>query len=229
MTIAGRPDEIPDSVPVFPLPDVVLFPRTVLPLHIFEPRYREMVAAALEGDGCIAMALLRPGWEADYQGSPAYHDVGCVGRITEAARTEDGRYYLKLVGHRKVVFGELVGDGPYRTARLRAVEEAVPDDQDPESREELVRLLGVCAVLAQELSEKSFPLVTVDQGLPYEPVVNSVCFHVGIPAEVKQSLLEEDDVRARCRRLTELLEAHLHKVVLARDDGSPDEEPERVN
>lgn len=67
--------------PVFPLPNAVLFPDTVLPLHIFEPRYRQMIHDAANGDGRIAVALLEPGYEEEYEGAPAFHRVGTVGRI----------------------------------------------------------------------------------------------------------------------------------------------------
>jgi len=207
---------IPQTAPVFPLPGVVFFPRTVLPLHIFEPRYRTMIADAEKGDRCIAVSLLRAGWEKEYDGAPAFHDVGCVGAMTDVTRTGDGRYYLKLVGLRKVILGDLVGVEPYRTACIQPVEESVPGDFDPESRGDLARLLGACAVLVQELSEKAFPMVTVKEGLPYETVVNSVCAHVGLPPEIKQSLLETNDLRNRCVRLTDFLEEHLQRLLLSR-------------
>jgi Lon protease-like protein len=73
---------LPPIIPIFPLPNVVLFPSVFLPLHIFEPRYRAMVRDALGGDRIIGMALLRPGWDAHYEGSPAVYEVGCAGLIT---------------------------------------------------------------------------------------------------------------------------------------------------
>jgi len=216
MTLPDSSVAIPEAAPVFPLPNVVFFPQTVLPLHVFEPRYREMVENADKGDRCIAMSLLMPGWEQEYEGTPAFHEIGCIGRITELRKTEDGRYYLKLVGMRKVALLDPSGASPYRTARIRPIEETVPDDLAPESRDDLVRLLGACVVLVQEVSEKPFPMVTVKEGLPYETVVNSVCAHAGIPAGVKQSLLEIDDVRERCLKLTDFLETHLQRILLSR-------------
>jgi uncharacterized protein len=227
-----RPDpsfSIPAAAPVFPLPNAVLFPHTILPLHVFEPRYRTMVAEASRGEGCIAVSLLRPGWEKDYEGSPAYHEIGCVGRMTDVALTGDGRYYLKLVGLRKVALGEPIRSSPYRTAPIRAIEEMPPGDHSPSNREDLVRLLGACAVLVQEISEKPFPMVTLNEGLPYETVVNSVCAHVGLPPEVKQSLLEIDDLRERCLKLTAFLEAHLQKLLLSREKAARGGDPGLVN
>src|SRR5262249_30357040 len=87
-----------DLLPLFPLPNVVLFPNVFLPLHIFEPRYREMVADALATDRLIGMVLLRPGWERDYEGRPPVYPVGCSGVITHAERLADGRYNIVLRG-----------------------------------------------------------------------------------------------------------------------------------
>ena len=70
-----------DLLPLFPLPNVVLFPNVFLPLHIFEPRYREMVADAIAGDRMIGMVLLRPGWENNYEGRPPVYPIGCSGLI----------------------------------------------------------------------------------------------------------------------------------------------------
>src|SRR4249919_2047953 len=87
-----------ELLPIFPLPNVVLFPGVFLPLHIFEPRYREMVADALAGDRVIGMVLLRPGYEHDYDGHPSVYSVGCSGVITHCERLTDGRYNLILRG-----------------------------------------------------------------------------------------------------------------------------------
>src|SRR5204862_66647 len=85
-----------DLLPLFPLPNVVLFPNVFLPLHIFEPRYREMVGDALAGDRMIGMVLLKPGWESDYEGRPPVYPIGCSGVITHAERLQDGRFNIVL-------------------------------------------------------------------------------------------------------------------------------------
>ena len=89
-----------DLLPLFPLPNVVLFPNVFLPLHIFEPRYRAMVADAIAGDRMIGMVLLRPGWEHDYEGRPPVFAVGCSGVITHVEQLADGRYNIVLRGSR---------------------------------------------------------------------------------------------------------------------------------
>jgi len=87
-----------ELLPLFPLPNVVLFPNVFLPLHIFEPRYREMVADAAASDRMIGMVLLRPGWERDYEGRPPIYPIGCSGVMTHVDRLSDGRYNLVLRG-----------------------------------------------------------------------------------------------------------------------------------
>src|ERR1700681_1365913 len=94
---------------LFPLPNVVLFPHVIQPLLIFEPRYRQMTADALAGDRLISLALLRPGWEEDYEGRPAVHPIGCLGKIVADQHLDGGRYNLLLRGLRRV---RLLGDVP---------------------------------------------------------------------------------------------------------------------
>jgi Lon protease-like protein len=220
---------IPSSAPVFPLPNLVFFPRTVLPLHIFEERYRRMTAEALATDGCIAMTLMRPDDVPANGGSPLYHEIGCLGKISTSSKTEDGRYYLELAGLKKVELGEVLGSEPYLRARVQPIDEKVPLDEADGSHDELVRLLGACGVLLQEISDSDFPLVSIRQGLPYENVVNSISFHLGIPPKVKQSLLEENDIRSRCQKLTGLVEEHLQKMLLEREIEAEEDDSHLVN
>jgi Lon protease-like protein len=110
---------LPEVIPLFPLPNVVLFPRMLLPLHVFEPRYKQMVTDALEGERLIAIALLKSGWEPDYDGRPPIHEMVCLGRITTNERLDSGRYNIVVTGiHRAVVVDELDAGQPYRVAKL---------------------------------------------------------------------------------------------------------------
>src|SRR5436190_18834387 len=93
---------LPPSIPIFPLPATVLFPSVFLPLHIFEPRYRQMVNDALAGDRTIGMVLLKAGFETDYEGKPPVYHTGCSGLITHVERMDDGRFNLILRGLEKV-------------------------------------------------------------------------------------------------------------------------------
>jgi Lon protease-like protein len=116
-------------VPVFPLPDVVLFPKTLLPLHIFEDRYRTMTREAIAGDGRIAIALLRDGWEKDYHDNPAIHKVACLGKIETYEELEGGRYNIVLVGIRRVRLVREVQQAPYRRAEIEPIIERCGDEK----------------------------------------------------------------------------------------------------
>ncbi|MEK7330415.1 MAG: LON peptidase substrate-binding domain-containing protein, partial [Candidatus Eisenbacteria bacterium] len=118
-------------VPVFPLPGVVLFPGAQLPLHVFELRYRTMVREALSGERVIALALLRPGWERDYQGSPEFHPLGCLARIDEVAWLPNDCYNLRLLGLARVRLGRLVREFPYRAARTQVLPQEPLSEDDP--------------------------------------------------------------------------------------------------
>src|SRR5215471_18460248 len=114
--------DLPSIIPLFPLPNVVLFPQVMLPLHIFEPRYRQLTVDALAGDRLIGMVLLRPGWESDYEGRPALYQTGCLGRILAEQRLDDGRFNILLRGITRVrLVVEIEHDKLYRSARVEPV------------------------------------------------------------------------------------------------------------
>src|SRR5947209_1146443 len=114
-----------DLLPLFPLPNVVLFPNVFLPLHIFEPRYREMIADALASDRLIGMVLLKPGWEREYEGRPAVYPIGCSGVMTHAEPLADGRYNIALRGVERFRIVEENHSRSYRRAIVEPVADGV--------------------------------------------------------------------------------------------------------
>ena len=135
---------LPETIPIFPLQDVVLFPNSAAPLHIFEPRYRAMVADALEGDSIIGMILLEPGHEAEYEGRPPIFAIGCAGVIIAVEELPDGRYNIVLDGLTKFrVLSEDVSRS-YRLAEVEALPEVLEESDRPllaERRQQLERAL----------------------------------------------------------------------------------------
>ncbi len=192
---------------LFPLPNLVLFPHAVQPLHIFEPRYRQMTADALEGDRLIAMALLRPGWEDKYQGRPPLFPMACLGIITADQQLPDGRYNLLLRGVARVeIVEELPGDKPYRLANVRRVHDVEPADEGDARhlRLHLASLLPPwCA--GQEAVLKQFRKL-VESPVPLGPFCDILAFSLPLEVAFKQQLLEQRDVAERARLLAE----HLH-------------------
>lgn len=199
---------IPTRIPIFPLPNAVLFPKVFLPLHIFEPRYRAMVEDALAGDRVIGMVLLRPGYEASYEGRPPVYAVGCAGSITHAERRDDGRFDIVLHGIAKFrIAGEDVSRA-YRLARIEAIAEADEDAQGAAMDFERQRLLGLLKILLARLgSEARFP-----PDLPDEELVNGFAQNLDLDVLERQALLERPGVLSRCRALADLLEMRTHAV-----------------
>lgn len=112
------------ALPLFPLPDVVFLPHTVLPLHVFEPRYRALVADCLQGNGMLAVPRLRTGWERNYHERPAIHSIAGFGRIARHQALEDGRWNILVAGLGRVrIDVELEGRRPYRVARATLLDE----------------------------------------------------------------------------------------------------------
>ncbi|MBI2835683.1 MAG: LON peptidase substrate-binding domain-containing protein [Acidobacteria bacterium] len=197
------------KLPIFPLPDVVLFPNVFLPLHIFEPRYREMVADAISGDRIVGMVLLKPGWEADYEGRPPIYPIGCAGLITHAERLQTGRYNIILRGLEKF---RILGEEPshaYRVGIVETVNEPVGDAEHGGIRDQRRRL--------EALIVPSIEGATADLKVPPamrdEDLVNALAQHLAFEPVEKQALLECDGTLARCNSLIDLLEM---KVMVAR-------------
>jgi uncharacterized protein len=199
-TVADRAlVSIPQVVPLFPLPNVVLFPKVTLPLHVFEPRYKKMVADALAGHQTIGMTLLRPGWESDYQGRPPLYGSGCAGRIEKWEELDGGRYNILLRGLTRFRILEEHGGEPYRLARVEALDD---EPGDPASLEEARRQLMAAIGRAAD-----GPTVLVLQpDLSHDVFVNALCQSMELGAVERQSLLDCDGIPARSRRLLEILE-----------------------
>jgi Lon protease-like protein len=197
---------LPPSIPLFPLPNVVLFPNVFLPLHIFEPRYRAMVAHALEEDRIIGMTLLRPGYEANYEGCPAIYPIGCAGVITHSQSLGDGRYDIVLRGMQKFRIRSEDHSRPYRIGHVEGISEMVPPDEAVPLRHQRQRLEAVLAAAIERVrAEPKFP-----PSVPDEDLVNALAQYLDLDVLEHQALLECDGVLARCRALIDLLEMKLH-------------------
>ncbi len=205
---------LPPSIPIFPLPNVVLFPNVFLPLHIFEQRFREMVADALRGDRILGMALLRPGWEQDYDGRPPVYPVGCAGLITNSERLGDGRYNIILRGLQKFRILDEDDRRSYRLARVDGIAETLDDAARSAIRSDRCRL----EVLVTKGLRLAGAEGQVPASMPDEDLVNALAQYLDLEPIEKQALLERDGLLRRCQSLIELLEM---KLMLARRPGQP--------
>lgn len=193
------------KLPLFPLPNVVHFPHVALPLHIFEERYRAMVGDAIGGDRLIAVVLLKPGYEADYEGCPSIHDVACLGKIVEDRRLPDGRYNILLLGAKRVKILREVSKNPYRVARVELIDDVLIDDPEEESRKrlQLKQAAGRFFSRSPGVMDKVEGLFGL--GLPLGALADVLAAAAPIDVEEKQVLLEETDAAARAARLAGFL------------------------
>ncbi len=194
----------PGALPIFPLPTVVLFPSVYLPLHVFEPRYRQMVADALSGDRVIGMTLLKDGATADDTAPPVY-PVGCSGVITHVERLADGRLNIILRGVEKFRIEE---EEPLPPGRLYRIVQANPIEEtlDAAAREALTferrRLETRLAPLFERARAESF----LPQTMSDVDLVNALAQYLEFEPLERQALLEQDGPLARCRAMMELLD-----------------------
>jgi len=199
------------AVALFPLPGVVLFPRAVLPLHIFEDRYRAMTADVLSGNRQLAMALLRAGWEKSYYGKPVIEPVVCVGQILSHEKLPDGKYNFLLQGLvRARIVRELQTDRPYRVAELQRLEIVPAMEIDLEDQRRRLTEAFLSTPLGSSGAGRQFSQI-VKSHLPTVDVADLVAFTFLEDAAVKQSVLAEIDVRTRVERIVTELEAVARK------------------
>ena len=196
--------DLPGTIPVFPLPRALLLPRSRLPLHIFEPRYLQMLEDALKSrDRLIGMVQPNPvrGEKGD-----ALHMIGCAGRVTQFSETEDGRYMITLTGiSRFRVRDEVTGFSPYRKCEVcwdGFARDLGPSESDPEfDRATFLTLLGKFFV-AMGLSTDWESLEDADDEL----LINSLSMLLDFDAEDKQALLEAPSLTTRRETLVTLIE-----------------------
>jgi hypothetical protein len=198
--------ELPSFIPIFPLPNVVLFPEVPLPLHIFEPRYREMVRDALAGPGLIGMVLLRGDWHDDYQGAPEVYRTGCVGRIVETTPLPDGKFNIVLAGIREF---DIVSEQRERAYRQATVEWRAPAPPDPLPVGLRARLVQMIERYVGRSGDDLARELLGDARLDDQTLVNFFAFWLDFGSIEKQCLLEATGAD-RARRLLEVLEFHLY-------------------
>ena len=188
---------------LFPLPNVVLYPHVMQPLHIFEERYREMLEDALAGDGLIAMALLEPGWETDYDSRPPVARYACLGKVVAHHRLPDGRYNVLLLGVQRVrIVEELEPLRSFREAKVELVEDRYDFVSMAERNKMQAKLLAAfrehlpCACQLPEQLEEM-----LSHHLPLGLLTDLAAYALPLGIDVKRKLLAERRVSVRVQTL----------------------------
>jgi uncharacterized protein len=199
-------------VPIFPLPDVTLFPHTLLPLHVFEARYRLLVIDALERNRRLAIARLRPGYEATYAGKPPVHAMAGLGEIVSCERLANGRYNILLRGEARLrIEQELPTDTLYRVVTGRRL-----DDREPAAdaaADDLTRIRAACRSLLGALARPADLLDTaLAEGQAPGVIADRVAASVLPDADLRQRLLETLDVPTRVTQVADAVEALVREL-----------------
>ena len=205
-------------ISLFPLPSTVFYPGTPLPLHIFEPRYRQMTADALEGERKIGMVLLKSDWEAAYFDRPEIFPMGCVGSIEKEIRHPDGKYNFTLVGLRRFRILREVDGKLYRCAEIDLLEE--------QNEQEIGEKPNVTRDGLIERYREFTSLIPKNNSLKEEPdwnlgnllsqFVDRFAYRLDLSLEQKQTFLEEQDVLRRAEFLHDFLKMKIDLVRLSK-------------
>jgi Lon protease-like protein len=214
-------DEL-SALAVFPLPNLVLFPGTKLALHIFEPRYREMIADCLrEGHMVLAVAQLKPGWQAEYENRPPLYEIAGAGRIVMHVKRADGTYDIELAGCARVRLQELAVECSYRRARAVVLDEPAPEGGL--SALELTSLLslatGIVELARQNTQLAGVELLASADDTPARMLDRLAHQFVSDPA-ARQRLLETRDVAERLHVLKRYM-AELRLALVADGERGP--------
>jgi Lon protease-like protein len=199
MSTEKQPNNPTQWMPLFPLPSTVFFPSTDLPLHIFEPRYRQMIDEALAGDGKIGMIQLKPGWESTYHATPEIVQIGCFGHIERHTKFSDGKYNILLKGVSRFRIVKEFAGKPYRRVEIELLKEANDICIVGEDHAEKTRLIEhareFTGMLPDSHPEKIEPILKSCKLM--SELVDQLAYRLNIIMEQKQSFLEELDVLKR--------------------------------
>lgn len=211
------------SLPIFPLSNVVLFPGLHVPLHIFEPRYRQMTEAALDTDGQIGMIAVVPEGAVDMSGDPPVFEVGCAGLIRDSQKFPDGRYNIVLEGTRRFrIDREQLPDAErlYRTADVTWMDDDVDAASESDLHAQRARLMQQVDLIARRLGREDATPSSAFNSVGDEVLVNTLANGFDFGTREKQGLLEANGVRERIDRLSGLLEFAIAELDSGRTSNS---------
>lgn len=210
------------KVRLFPLPNVVLFPRVIQPLHIFEPRYKQMVEDALKDNRLIALCLLQPsgGYGVNHV-APIFPDI-CIGQIHQEERLADGRFNLLLQGVARAKIIKEVNDGKlYRTAKVEILQDVSHASEENATRIRTKLLKGMTKWFTQQPSAKEQLARLVNSDLSLGNLCDVFSFALPLSVEMKILLLQLVNVEDRASLLLEVIEQMTPEVTKPPSISSP--------
>jgi len=211
---------------ILPLPNAVLFPRTLLPLEISDPRGRQLVADALDDNSTLGVLLLQPGWERNYKESVDVYGTGGIGIITEHRAVEEGNYQILLHGKGRFAIRDFHQVSPYHIAEVELREERLP--QERQVRRVSRDLVRYFLEIAENVSPDAVDRAVLSE-LDFHTLVNSVCASLNFSIYEKQRLLELEDLKARADQILGVLKDQVHQLRLISRFRHLEPDDSRVN
>lgn len=217
-----------ESLPLFPLADVVLLPEVSVPLILFEPRYRQLARDVLAGERLIGMIAVPPEHVGEMPGDPPLFEIGCVGRITQGRRRRDGTFQILLVGlsrFRILQEAPRPEDRLYRSARVEILSDELPTDPNTlatlEERRRVVLRLLERLVRNLDRSELGRRALSAFEDIDPIRLVNTLTQSIGLRPIERQRLLEADSILGRFEIMADLLRFRLAEVASGAPDSGP--------
>ncbi len=200
--------ELPKIIPVFPLSNFIIFPKTTVPLNIFEPRYLDMINDSMKSDKLIGM--IQPKNSNDQNGIPKLHDVGCLGKITSFRETEDGRYLIELKGKiRFKIINEVNTDKKYRSVEVdyKGFVNDLSDEKEKLNFSDLELIFKDLKSLFEKrgfiINWKALEKQSLDE------TINALAMASPFSLEEKQILLEAKNLDIRKNKIAEILKTYI--------------------
>ena len=202
------------KVPIFPLPETVFFPKTFLPLNIFEARYKKMLLDSFENEKIICVTLLKNSIKEDHNEFPDICSTACIGRIEMKNETSQGTYNILLSGLKKVKIYEIKSDKEYRQAKVEIINEISGDENLDLLKEKVFRAFERMPIKGDN------PQIPIEfkELIDFEMAVNFLVSYLSIDNEQKQKMLELDDISLRAKILVQFMENSIGKINMGDDN-----------
>ncbi len=211
-----------NPVPLFPLPNVVLFPGVDLSLHIFEPRYRDMCHEVLKNSQLLAMANFKPNWEKDYYKNPEIHETVCVGKVVLSEERENGKYNITLLGITRATVLSENRTRPYRVATIKPIRDEIPPDNLKETYDKCIQVIDLVRKWGSNSQLLEMGLPNVQRDDPESIIIASyrIASAIKSNAEIMLFLREAESVLQRFEYSHKLLSRDLGAAAFHQTNSS---------
>jgi Lon protease-like protein len=210
----GDLERVISDLPIFPLPNAVLFPRALFPLHIFEPRYRAMLAHCMATHRAMVVARVADDSDLDDEGRPRFARIAGLGFVVEHRALADGRANILLQGRARVSLEEIASSDPFRRVRATIIDDVLTKVHEADR----IALVAAATSFAGELHKHADFSFSIPKGSDEGAIADLCAQHLIFDPNVRQGVLEERDIAARVRRVT--AELAIQQRALQHEAGS---------